>query len=114
MLLRLLTLSLALASSVTAFKPIPCGCDATLAVYEAKPQECRDSKWCGIECLRYLREDERIMDLVHCRESTVSVRGLVLHLYFADKGSVIWLLMMTSRSSKLGSGRAGRSRSRGG
>jgi hypothetical protein len=75
MLLRLLTLSLALASSITAFKPIPCDCDATLTVHGAETQKCRDSKWCGIECLRYLREDERIMDLAHCRESRVSVRG---------------------------------------
>lgn len=75
MLLRLLTLSLALASSIAAWKPIPCGCDATLTVYGTNTQKCRDSKWCGVECLRYLREDERIMDLVHCRESTVSVGG---------------------------------------
>lgn len=77
MLLRLLALSLAIASSITAWKPIPCGCDATLTVYGTKTQKCRDSEWCGVECLRYLREDERIMDLVHCRESTVSVRTLV-------------------------------------
>ncbi|KAK1829807.1 hypothetical protein QBC39DRAFT_373523 [Podospora conica] len=72
MLLRLLALTLALASSVSAaFKPIPCGCDVKLSVDGTKTEKCRDSKWCGVECLRYLREDERIMDLVHCRESTV-------------------------------------------
>lgn len=74
MLLRLISLGLAIAASITpiaALKPIPCGCDTGLA--DAKvPETCRDSKWCGIECLRYLREDERIMDLVHCNESTAS------------------------------------------
>lgn len=69
MLLRFVALALAVAPSVIAFNPIPCGCDAALVGTE----KCHDSSWCGIECLRYLREDERIMDLVHCRESTVSV-----------------------------------------
>ena len=82
MLLRLISLGLAIAASIapiTAFKPIPCGCDTGLA--EAKvPEKCRDSEWCGIECLRYLREDERIMDLVHCKESTASAFGGVVGL----------------------------------
>ena len=79
MLLRLIAFGLAIAASITpiaAFKPIPCGCGPGLADATV-PEKCRGSSWCGIECLRYLREDECIMDLVHCKESTVSSFGAV-------------------------------------
>ena len=45
-------------------EPLPCSCDAN-----RENPSC--DKWCGPECLRYLREELLIMDLVDCLNSTV-------------------------------------------
>ncbi len=48
-------------------EPIACRCHAN----SPRIQDRRCDRWCGERCLKYLREELLIMDLAHCRDSTV-------------------------------------------